>query len=113
MFLRTPTRGGLGPAPASIAVPIVLATAVVVGFGIFPTPLLNVLKDAAIPMLRSSDRIGNAPAPGTTPAEADPDSDETPSPTGATEAPGPPVSSSSATSETSPPAPTPVARPRY
>jgi NADH-quinone oxidoreductase subunit N len=64
MFLRSPTRGSLGPAPMSITLPIVLGTAVVVGFGIFPTPLLNDLKDAATPMLTSSGLMLNVPAPG-------------------------------------------------
>jgi NADH-quinone oxidoreductase subunit N len=49
----------------SVALPIVLGTAVVVGFGIFPTPLLTDLKDAAVPMLTSSGlTIAPAPAPG-------------------------------------------------
>jgi NADH-quinone oxidoreductase subunit N len=47
MFLRSPSRGAIGPAPLSLALPIVLGTAVVLGFGIFPTPFLNDLKDAA------------------------------------------------------------------
>ncbi len=74
MFLRAPTRGSLGPAPLSIALPIVLGTAVVVGFGIFPTPLLNDLKDAAVPMLTSSGLMLNVPAPGASavPAAATP-----------------------------------------
>jgi NADH-quinone oxidoreductase subunit N len=63
MFLRGPSRGAIGPAPLSVALPIVLGTAVVVGFGIFPTPFLNDLKDAAVPMLTSSG-VMNAPAPG-------------------------------------------------
>jgi NADH-quinone oxidoreductase subunit N len=64
MFLRTPTRGVLGPAPLSVSLPIVIGTAAVVGFGIFPTPLLNDLKDAAIPMLTSSGQILPQPPPG-------------------------------------------------
>jgi NADH-quinone oxidoreductase subunit N len=66
MFLRAPTRGSLAAAPASIAVPIVLATAVVVGFGLFPTPVINDLKDAAVPMLRPSmQNVSKPVAPGT------------------------------------------------
>jgi NADH-quinone oxidoreductase subunit N len=68
MFLRPATRGGLGDAPMSIAVPIVLATAVVVGFGIFPTPMINDLKDAAVPMLRSTDLISVPPVVRSAPA---------------------------------------------
>jgi NADH-quinone oxidoreductase subunit N len=112
MFLRPPTRGALGPAPASIAVPIVLATAVVVGFGIFPTPMLNDLKDAAIPMLRSSDSTANAMAPGLSPAAAVPNSDEVPDPAEGAKSSRGPVSPSSPTSNPSPPAPTSVTRPR-
>jgi NADH-quinone oxidoreductase subunit N len=112
IFLRDPIRGGLGPAPTSIALPIVLATAVVVGFGIFPTPLLNDLKDAAIPMLRSSNVLGHGTAPGTSHAEDDPNSDETPSPARAAKPSGPTVTSSPDGSETNPPAPSPVSRPR-
>jgi NADH-quinone oxidoreductase subunit N len=63
MFLRSPTRGAIGPAPLSVALPIVLGTAVVLGFGIFPTPFLNDLKDAAVPMLTSSGVL-NVPGPG-------------------------------------------------
>jgi NADH-quinone oxidoreductase subunit N len=112
MFLRPPTRGALGPAPASIAVPIVLATAVVVGFGIFPTLMLNDLKDAAIPMLRSSDPTANAPAPGMSSAAADPNSDEVPDPAEEVKSSRGPVSPSSPTPSSSPPAPTSVTRPR-
>jgi NADH-quinone oxidoreductase subunit N len=61
MFLRNPSRGALGPAPLSVALPIVLGTAVVLGFGLFPTPLLNDLKDAAVPMLTSSGLMMGTP----------------------------------------------------
>ena len=75
MFLRTSARGALGAAPFSVALPLVLGTAVVVGFGLFPTPLLNDLKDAAFPMLTSSGVMMTAPAPGAsaTPPGAIPD----------------------------------------
>jgi NADH-quinone oxidoreductase subunit N len=64
MFLRSASRGSLGPAPLSVALPIVFGTAVVVGFGIFPSPMLEDLKDAAVPMLTSSGLMMNVPAPG-------------------------------------------------
>jgi NADH-quinone oxidoreductase subunit N len=88
MFLRNTTRGVLTPAGPSIAVPIVLATAVVVGFGIFPTPLIDTLKDAAVPMLRSGPPLDSGlvdPPPG--------------------------VSASGPTAVITPPVPTPVNRP--
>jgi NADH-quinone oxidoreductase subunit N len=55
MFLRQTSRRPLGPAPAGLSLPILLATAVVIGFGLFPTPVINDLQDAAVPMLRSSE----------------------------------------------------------
>jgi NADH-quinone oxidoreductase subunit N len=55
MFLRRTSRRPLGPAPVGLSLPIVLATAVVIGFGVFPTPVINDLQDAAVPMLRSSE----------------------------------------------------------
>jgi NADH-quinone oxidoreductase subunit N len=57
MFLRDPGRTVLAPPSSSIALPIVLATAVVVGFGIYPAPLMEMMKGASIPMLS-----GNASA---------------------------------------------------
>ncbi|MBV8610110.1 MAG: NADH-quinone oxidoreductase subunit N, partial [Singulisphaera sp.] len=56
MFLRHPGRAVLAPAGSSLAVPIVLATAVVIGFGLYPTPLLNLMKAAAVPMIEESGR---------------------------------------------------------
>jgi NADH-quinone oxidoreductase subunit N len=105
MFLRAPSTGRtlLAPPTASIAVPIVLATAVVVGFGIFPTPLLDRMKDAAVPMLSSSNlmAIDSPPAP-------DPGAGAGSNVMGAPRASAP----TPTTTETSPPAPTTETRPR-
>jgi NADH-quinone oxidoreductase subunit N len=75
MFLRDPGKSVLAPAPRSVAVPIVLATLVVLGFGIYPAPLMGLMKGAAVPMLMSSERVSvtkpalPASAPGGTPIE--------------------------------------------
>ncbi len=53
MFLRGADRGSLAPATPAIAVPIVMATAVVIGLGIYPDPAIDMMKAAAIPMLTS------------------------------------------------------------
>lgn len=50
MFLRPASGPPMRPAPTSVATTIVLATAVVLGFGIFPRPLMDVMKAAAVPM---------------------------------------------------------------
>jgi NADH-quinone oxidoreductase subunit N len=71
MFLRQPDREAIGPAPSGVAWPIVLATLVVVAFGIFPAPLLEAMGQAAVPMLSSNeafvtiseDRAGAVAAP--------------------------------------------------
>jgi NADH-quinone oxidoreductase subunit N len=60
MFLRAPARAEIRPPSPSIALPIVLATAVVVGSGLFPAPLLGLMTDAAVSML--------APGAGADPA---------------------------------------------
>jgi NADH-quinone oxidoreductase subunit N len=51
MFLREPPVKRLAPASRSVAVPIVVATIVVVFFGIMPGALMNVMQAAAVPML--------------------------------------------------------------
>lgn len=56
MFLRDPGRSVLSPASTSIALPIVLATAVVIGVGVYPAPLMEMMKGASIPMLSSNAR---------------------------------------------------------
>jgi hypothetical protein len=65
MFLRDPSRTVLQPASSAISLPILLATAVVIGFGLFPAPLMHLMKGAAVPMLSSSNLMrsdGQAPA---------------------------------------------------
>ena len=54
MFLRPSTGAALGPAPTSVAVTIIVATAVSLGFGIFPEPLLDAMKSASVPMLTAN-----------------------------------------------------------
>jgi NADH-quinone oxidoreductase subunit N len=85
MFLRAPKPGvgHFAPATTAIALPIVLATAVVVGFGIFPDPLVSMMRGAAVPMLSSSgmvppgvsieNRAEPAPFPPRRPADLIPD----------------------------------------
>ncbi len=112
MFLRNPDRGVMSPPSSSIAVPIVLATAVVIGFGIDPEPLVGMMKSAAVPMLSSSGLLGPSGMPvqlrQATPTSALPSYPGTRAPR-----PGPaPESPGSGTPEPSPPAPTPVATPK-
>lgn len=111
MFLRDPTRGVLAPASSAIAVPIVLATAVVIAAGVYPDPLVNLMKGAAIPMLSSSGLIG---------IEGTPSAPHRGMPRGAPPAPSPasparpdeaPGAKPSGTPEQTPPAPMPVANP--
>jgi NADH-quinone oxidoreductase subunit N len=59
MFLRDPAGGEVRAAPSSVVVAIGLGTAVTLGFGVYPTPLLNVMKSAAVPMLAASGLIGS------------------------------------------------------
>jgi hypothetical protein len=51
MFLRSPSGKRLGPATRPVSVPIVIATVVVVVFGIMPDSLMSMMQAAAIPML--------------------------------------------------------------
>jgi NADH-quinone oxidoreductase subunit N len=51
MFLRDPARAAVAEPPRGIRWPIVLATAVVVIFGVYPAPLLEAMRGAAVPML--------------------------------------------------------------
>jgi len=51
MFLREPGSKRLAPPDRGIALPIVLATIVVVVFGIMPGSLMSVMQAAAVPML--------------------------------------------------------------
>jgi NADH-quinone oxidoreductase subunit N len=57
MFLRTSARPAAPPPPGGIRWPIVLATLVVVVFGVFPPPLLNTMRAAATPMLTSAKSV--------------------------------------------------------
>jgi NADH-quinone oxidoreductase subunit N len=103
MFLRHPGRAVLAPAGSSLAVPIVLATAVVIGFGLYPTPLLNLMKAAAVPMIEES---GRTLAEGQPPSWGAPDREHAPG----TPKPGP-AAEPSKEGPSSPPAPTPVPAP--
>ena len=103
MFLRHPGRAVLAPAGSSLAVPIVLATAVVIGFGLYPTPLLNLMKAAAVPMIEES---GRTLAEGQPPSWGAPDRENAPG----TPKPGP-AAEPSKEGPSSPPSPTPVPAP--
>ena len=66
MFLRGPASAPrrLGPADRMIEVPIALGTLVVVVFGLFPGPLVSVMRGASVPMLTSTgSREGSAFSP--------------------------------------------------
>jgi NADH-quinone oxidoreductase subunit N len=58
MFLRPPSGLPMAPPPSSVSASIVLATVVAVGFGVYPAPLLDVMKAAAYPMLVSNSGVG-------------------------------------------------------
>ena len=60
MFLRPPAGPPLSSPPSSVTVSIVLAAAISLGFGLFPAPLINAMKAAAVPML-SEQRDGLRP----------------------------------------------------
>ncbi len=57
MFLRAETGPPFRSPPSSVTGTIVLATAVSLGFGLFPTPLISAMKSAASPMLSSSGQF--------------------------------------------------------
>jgi NADH-quinone oxidoreductase subunit N len=88
MFLRAPGGPELKPPPTSVLATVVLATAVTLGFGLFPSPLVETLRPAAIHMLAENPSFGEIASDGT-PGSAP------------TEAPRP---------STTPPAPAPVAK---
>jgi NADH-quinone oxidoreductase subunit N len=108
VFLRQPARAAIAPAGPSIALPVVLATAVVVGFGLFPAPLIDLMKDAAVPMLSAgsapSERVETPAGSVTTTAEGAVSAGDVPSPTPAG------ASSAAATPPETPPAPPPGSR---
>lgn len=58
VFLRPASGAAMGPAPSSVATTIVVATVVTLGFGIFPRPLMDVMRAAAIPMMSEGLGIG-------------------------------------------------------
>jgi NADH-quinone oxidoreductase subunit N len=112
MFLRDAEHGNLAPPSSSIAAPILLATAVVIGFGVYPDPLVGMMKSAAVPMLSSSGLMGPTGMPGkieqATTTSAPPLDPGIPArrPTQGPEA------APSGTTESTPPAPTPVRTPK-
>jgi NADH-quinone oxidoreductase subunit N len=59
MFLRGPGKRVVAAPSMGISLPIVLGTVVVVGFGVFPGPLTDTMKSAAIPMLLDSGMVSN------------------------------------------------------
>jgi hypothetical protein len=61
MYLRPPGARPMGDAPSGVARPIVLATLVVVAFGIFNAPLLEGMAQAAVPMLSPNASSGYMP----------------------------------------------------
>lgn len=58
MFLRPPSGAPLHPAPTSIALPIVLATAVVVGLGVYPSGMVDWMRQIAVPLLDDGGSYG-------------------------------------------------------
>ncbi len=59
MYLRPSGSVRWKPAPTGIRMPIVLATVVVLGFGLAPAPLLETMRGAALSMLATSGRVAN------------------------------------------------------
>lgn len=57
MFLRPSGGTASAPAPGGVRWPIVVATAVALGFGVFPSPLLETSKGAATVMLNTPPPI--------------------------------------------------------
>lgn len=57
MFLRQPEGGGLAQPSSAISLPILIGTAVVVVFGLYPAPLIDSMRAAAVPMLEVSGLI--------------------------------------------------------
>jgi len=73
MYFRPRSGAGLKPAKSAIATPVLLSTLVVVVFGLFPQPLVDLMKSAAGPMLVSSSAdapISAPPAVSTAPGAA-------------------------------------------
>ncbi|MCA1686482.1 MAG: hypothetical protein LC745_11020, partial [Planctomycetia bacterium] len=89
MFLRNPAGPPLSPPPTSVAATILIATAVSLGFGLFPAPLISAMRPAAAVMLSSSGALApewsHEPGPGirsteqdSVPPRAAPENPETP-----------------------------------
>ena len=57
MFLRQPEGEALAAPSSSISLPILVGTFVVVMFGLFPEPLIDGMKAAAVPMLEVSGLV--------------------------------------------------------
>lgn len=57
MFLRPASGSAMKSPPSSVVASIVLATVVSVGFGLYPAPLINIMKSAAVPMLTASGML--------------------------------------------------------
>lgn len=108
MFLRSPGREVLSPASSSIALPIVLATAIVVGFGIYPGPLVDMMIGAAGPMLSTG---GEHHVEGAAILPDDGVRKPTPQPTQTRTTPPPPASGPRPKEQATPPPPTPPVTP--
>jgi NADH-quinone oxidoreductase subunit N len=57
MFLRPPNAMTLAAPSTAVTVPITVATVVVLGFGIYPAPLVEAMRGAAVPMLSVSGAV--------------------------------------------------------
>jgi len=68
MFLRPPTGAPLASPPSSVVAAIGVGTAVALGLGLYPAPLVNLMNSAAVPMLSSSGfvRLDKATGRGST-----------------------------------------------
>ncbi len=77
MFLRNESGTAFREPPSSVQVSIILATAVSLGFGIYPAPLVNICTPASIAMLAESGQMGrigmNRPTPPGAKVERPPD----------------------------------------
>ncbi|APW60442.1 NADH-quinone oxidoreductase subunit N [Paludisphaera borealis] len=69
MYLREPSGQRLGPPRSSIAFPVLISAVVVTVFGLTPTPLVDLMKAAAVPMLTAAQPASEtAPPPEMAPA---------------------------------------------
>lgn len=65
MYFRSRSGMGLTRAGLAITAPVLLSTAVVVVFGLFPQPLVDLMKSAGAPMVASTS--ADAPGPASAP----------------------------------------------